>query len=101
MTDFNKEDLLKLMKLSKIECSEEEKSRFLSSLSRVVGYIDQLSELQTDGVPTCNHILESMSSILREDEITETLDRETFLANSPAHIGGMIRVPPIIKTTNS
>jgi aspartyl-tRNA(Asn)/glutamyl-tRNA(Gln) amidotransferase subunit C len=42
-----------------------------------------------------------MSSILREDEVTETLDRETFLANSPAHIGGMIRVPPIIKTTNS
>lgn len=101
MTHFNEQDLLKLMKLSKIDCSEAEKSRFLSSLSRVVGYIEQLSELNTEGVPPCNHILESMSSMMREDEIGQTLDRETFLANCPAHIGGMIRVPPIIKTTNS
>lgn len=101
MSHFNENDLQKLMKLSRIECSKEEKEKFYKSLSRVVSYMDQLSEVNTEGVSPCNHILETISNVTREDEVGEILPRETFLANAPSHVGGMVRVPPIIKTTNS
>jgi aspartyl-tRNA(Asn)/glutamyl-tRNA(Gln) amidotransferase subunit C len=38
---------------------------------------------------------------MREDKVGETLPRELFLANAPSHVGGLIRVPPVIKFTNS
>ncbi len=34
---------------------------------------------------------------MREDKTGDLLDRELFLANAPSHIGGMVRVPLIIK----
>lgn len=101
MTHFHEDDLNKLMKLSRIECTEEEKKNLYNSLSRVVSYIDQLQEVNTQGVAACNHVLEGMHNIMREDEVGSTLSRDVFLSNAPSHVGGMIRVPPIIKATNS
>ena len=101
MTHFDENDLIKLMKLSRIDCSAEGKERFFKALSRVVSYMDQMSEVETTGVAPCNHILETMTNVMREDEVGQTLSRDTFLSNSPSHVGGMIKVPTIIKTTNS
>lgn len=98
MSHFDENDLQKLMKLSRIECSNEEKEKFYKALSRVVTYMDQLSEVNTEGIAPCNHILETISNVTREDETGEVLPRETFLANAPSHVGGMVRVPPIVKS---
>ena len=38
-----------------------------------------------------------MANVTREDVVGELLNREAFLANAPSHVGGMIRVPPVIK----
>lgn len=99
MSHFDENDLNKLMKLCKIACSAEEKQRFYNSLSKVVSYMDQLSEVCTDGVKPCNHILETMHNVMRDDEPKNTLSREEFLSNAPSHVGGMIKVPTVIKTS--
>jgi len=101
MAHFDEKDLIKLMNLSRIECSQEEKEKFYTSLSRVVDYIETLSEVNTDGITPCNHILETVSNVTREDTIGDLLSREVFLANAPSHVGGMVKVPPIIKLTPS
>ncbi|HCJ83322.1 MAG TPA: Asp-tRNA(Asn)/Glu-tRNA(Gln) amidotransferase subunit GatC, partial [Parachlamydiales bacterium] len=49
------------------------------------------------GVAPCNHVLPQLKNVLREDRAQETLSREEFLKNAPQHIGGMIRVPPVIR----
>jgi aspartyl-tRNA(Asn)/glutamyl-tRNA(Gln) amidotransferase subunit C len=59
--------------------------------------MDLLKEVDTEDVPECNHVLEAIQNVMREDKTEETLNRQTFLANSPSHVGGMIRVPPVIK----
>ena len=56
-----------------------------------------MKEVDTKDVPVCNHVREEIESVMREDEPDQSLDRKTFLDNSPSHIGGMIRVPTIIK----
>ena len=101
MSHFDETDLNKLMKLSRIDCSEQEKQKLISSLSRVVSYINLLSEVDTEGVAPCNHILETLANVTREDEVGPTLSRETFLANAPSHVGGMVKVPTVIKTNPS
>lgn len=97
MAKLDKETIEQLTHLCRIDCTEEEQESLLNDLRKVLTYFEQLQEIDTENVQPCNHVLENMMNVMREDEIGECLDRETFLANAPSHIGGMIRVPPVIK----
>ena len=81
-----------------MDCSEEEEADIQESLSRILDYMAQLNEVPTEGVKTCRFVLRSMlKNVMREDEVKDILPREQFLANAPDQIGGMIRVPPVLK----
>ncbi|QVL56868.1 MAG: Asp-tRNA(Asn)/Glu-tRNA(Gln) amidotransferase subunit GatC [Simkaniaceae bacterium] len=97
MSDLDKETLIDLTKLCRINCSNEELKTLLSNLQSILGYIDQLKEVDTEDVPVCNHVSVEIETFMREDEVSESLDRDTFLKNSPSHVGGMVRVPTVIK----
>ena len=97
MSKLDEETIKQLTRLCRIDCTEDEQKALLEDLKKILAYIEQLREIDTEQVPACNHILESMANVMREDEIGQTLNRDTFLANAPAHIGGMIKVPPVIK----
>ncbi len=99
MTQLRDDELSKLTKLCRIECSEEERIKLASNISKILSYIDLLQEVETKEVPPCVHITEHLSTITREDKIETTLSREEFFSNAPSHIGGMIRVPPIINSS--
>jgi len=96
MSHLNHDSIKKLTELSRIDCSEEEREALLKDLKKILAYVDQLQELETDGVEPCNHLLEDVANVMRDDVVGETLPRKVFLENSPAHTGGMIRVPPVI-----
>ncbi len=100
MAEFDEAELDKLAKLCRIECTEQEKKTLHTQISGVLEYSQQLNEVDTEGVEPCYRVLEALTSVMREDEVGELLSREAFLANAPAHVGGMIRVPPIIKFNN-
>lgn len=100
MTQINEEEISKLTKLCRIECTEEEKVSLVANISKILSHIVLLQEVDTKDVPPCAHVMEQLSNVMREDVIGPTLPREEFLSNAPAHIGGMIRVPPIIKSSN-
>lgn len=94
---MNETEIEKLARLARIECSEEEKKKLSESLSRIVSYVELLDEVDTEGVLPCNHILEEHVNVFRIDAVGALLSREAFLANAPAQIGGMIKVPPVMK----
>ena len=94
---MNEDDFIKLTKLCRLSCSEDEKVDFLKSLDNILKYIETLSSVNTDGVPPCNTVLETLSNVMRDDTPGEVLSREEFLSNAPAHTGGMVRVPPVMK----
>ncbi len=100
MEEFDEKELDKLAHLCRIECTEEEKKQLHQKLARILKYVEQLSEIPTEGVEPCYTVLETLTNVMREDEVGETLSRDLFLANAPSHVGGMIRVPPVIKFTN-
>ena len=97
MSNLNKETIQQLTRLCRIDCTEEEQISLLENLKKMVAYIEQLQEVDTEDVPPCNHVLEGMANVMREDVVGEVLDRELVLANAPSHIANMFRVPTVIK----
>lgn len=91
-SEFNK-----LSRLCRISCTEEEKKNLSKSIEDVLSYVEQLQEIDTEGVPPCLTVLETLTNEMREDIPEEPLSRDLFLANAPSHVGGMIRVPPVFK----
>ncbi len=101
MTELNQETLKYLERLCRIRCTPEEESAILRDLDNVLEYVKKLQELDTDNIPPCKHVLEDIFHYLRDDEIGDVTTREEFLNNAPDKIGGMIRVPPIIRKNES
>lgn len=99
MPQLTKESIKNLVKLSRIQCSEEEQEALLGDLQKVLDLFEQLQEIDTENVAPCNQVLEGMANVMREDTVSGVMPREIFLSNAPSQIGGMIRVPPVIKTS--
>lgn len=98
MDSFDNRTLDNLKKLCRIDCTPEEDQDILNSLNRILTYVQQLDEIDTKGVVPCNYVLQAMlKNLMREDVVKDLLPREQFLNNAPEQIGGMIRVPPIMK----
>jgi aspartyl-tRNA(Asn)/glutamyl-tRNA(Gln) amidotransferase subunit C len=92
---IDKETIANLSRLTRIHCTEEEKKDLEINLKKIIKHADQLKEVDTDGVEPCNNVLFGVTCPLREDESKNSLSNEKFLKNSPDHVGGMIRVPPV------
>ncbi|MBN1915290.1 MAG: Asp-tRNA(Asn)/Glu-tRNA(Gln) amidotransferase subunit GatC [Parachlamydiales bacterium] len=96
--EFDKKSLKNLERLCRIKCSEEEAPDLLQNLQKILSYVEQLNEVNTDNVSECYHILEDVpTTSSREDVVGTHLSRDVFLANAPEHIGGMIKVPTVIQ----
>lgn len=99
MSKLDKQTIKNLSKLCRIDCTEEEQEALLKDLESILNYFEQLKEIDTQHVPPCNHVLNDIANVMRDDVVGEVLPREVFLANAPSQVGGMIKVPPIIKKT--
>lgn len=95
--EFTRENLNHLKSLCRIQCGEEEDAVLLDKLNSSIRQIDEMLDVNTDGVEECCHVIEGIVSPLRDDEVKETLKRDDLLKNTPEQIGGMVRVPPVMK----
>ena len=97
MGQFKEEDLKRLAKLCRIECTDEELKNLTQDLTKILAYVELLQEVDTADLVPYSHMAEQAFFSLREDVDKSSLPREVFLSNAPDHVGGMIRVPPVIK----
>ena len=72
--------------LAKLALSDEEKEQAKKD------YIDQLGELDTEGVEPMSHIFDTCN-VFREDVVTNGDDSENMLKNAPQEKDGMYLVP--------
>jgi|SaaInlStandDraft_3_1057020.scaffolds.fasta_scaffold195157_1 aspartyl-tRNA(Asn)/glutamyl-tRNA(Gln) amidotransferase subunit C len=89
-----------LCQLCRIRLTPEERQQMLHELQKILTHVDQLQEVNTDNVKPCDHVMDNMVNVSREDNTNNTLSRETFLDNVPEHTGGMVRVPSILSKSN-
>jgi aspartyl-tRNA(Asn)/glutamyl-tRNA(Gln) amidotransferase subunit C len=89
------EDVQKVALLSRLRLSGPELDRFTIQLNRIVGYVEQLQELDTEGVEPMAHPL-VIENVFREDEVRDSLDRDVALQNAPKQRNGFYLVPPVL-----
>ncbi len=89
-------DLDRLCVLARLSLEEEEKARLGPQLERIIGYVEQLSAVDVDGVEPMAHAI-PLENVLREDEAIDLPDRNEFLRNAPSSRSGQVVVPPVIE----
>ena len=82
--------------LAKLELSEEEKKKAKSDMNEMVGFFDQLNELDTSQIEPMSHIF-PLQNVFREDVITNADEREQILRNAPEQKDNMFVVPKTIE----
>ena len=85
----------KVAKLARLELSNAEVEEFTGQLSAILGYVEKMNELDTNGVEPLAHCL-PISNVLREDCVRESLGTEKALANAPQRDGEFFKVPKIL-----
>jgi aspartyl-tRNA(Asn)/glutamyl-tRNA(Gln) amidotransferase subunit C len=89
------EDVKKVAVLARLEFSEAEIAVFTEQLGNIVAFVEQLSQVPTDGIEPMAHPLDG-HSVLRDDELSTGLSREAALSNSPNHDETFFLVPPVM-----
>ena len=82
--------------LAHLKLDDAQKRQAADDLARMIGYVDKLSELDTDGVEPMSHAF-PVTNIFREDEVRESMEREQVLANAPAVKDGCFLVPKTVE----
>ena len=79
---ISQQDVAKVALLARLQLTDAELATMTNELAQIVGYVDQLAEVDTDGVEPMAHAIE-MTNVFRADSVTASLPRDEALANAP------------------
>ena len=61
---LSRDEVLKVSLLARLELSEAELEKMTAQLAQIVGYVDQLSQLDTEGVEPMAHAAPVLSALI-------------------------------------
>ncbi len=86
----------KIAHLARLGLNEDDLPRTTETLNNILGLIDRMQAVDTNGVEPLAHPLETTQR-LRRDEVTETSQRDAYQAIAPAVEDGLYLVPRVIE----
>ena len=93
---LDKDQVQHIAVLSRLKITDQEFDQTVEKLSRIVDFVDQLSQANTENVVPMAHPLNE-SQRLREDVVTEPNDREHVQENAASVEDGLYLVPKVIE----
>jgi aspartyl-tRNA(Asn)/glutamyl-tRNA(Gln) amidotransferase subunit C len=90
------EQVRHIAKLARIAMSDDEIERLAPELNNILGWVEQLGEVNTDGVEPLATVIDQKLR-LRDDVVTEGNIRDEILANAPEAQHGFFAVPKVIE----
>ncbi len=90
------EDVAKVALLARLRLAPGELDLFTGQLNAIVGFVEQLGELDTSGVEPLAHGVE-VRNVFREDVRGPALSREDALANAPKRSLDSFLVPVVLE----
>lgn len=82
--------------LARLQLSREELERLSTQLSRILTSMEELSVVDTAGIPGTTSVVAGDANVLREDEVQPSLSQGHALCNAPEAVDGLFQVPQII-----
>jgi len=92
----NTEQVRHIAKLARIAMSDAEVEAMVPELNNILGWVEQLGEVDTDGVEPLTAVIDQKLR-LRDDAVTNGNIRDAVLANAPAAEHGFFAVPKVIE----
>ena len=93
---MERQELLRLAKLSRLSFTEAELTAIGEHLDNVIETFKGLESVDIESVPPTAHILDAVN-VLREDEAKPPMDRDLLLKNAPDTDGEAYIVPQVLE----
>ena len=82
--------------LAKLALTDEEREKSRQEMEKILGYVDKLNELDTEGVEPLISLF-PVENVFREDKIEKSFDRDEILKNAPQKQRGCVVVPQTVE----
>ena len=82
--------------LARIRVPDEDLDRLAGELSNIIGWVEQLAEVDTEGVEPMTSVAE-MTLPRREDVVSDGNCPEKVIANAPDPVGTFYAVPKVVE----
>jgi aspartyl-tRNA(Asn)/glutamyl-tRNA(Gln) amidotransferase subunit C len=89
---LDRDQVLHVARLARLELGEEEVARMAEELSKVLDHIEKIRELDLEGVAPTSHVIDVVNA-LRADDPTPSLPRDVILAAAPEPLHDGFGVP--------
>ena len=92
---ISKDQVQHVALLARLKLTEAEVNQYTEQMNSILDYAAMLNEIDThDVVPTAHAV--QLYNVLREDEVSPSMDQEKVLKNAPEAEDGFFRVPRIV-----
>ncbi|MFZ2948353.1 MAG: Asp-tRNA(Asn)/Glu-tRNA(Gln) amidotransferase subunit GatC [Desulfuromonadaceae bacterium] len=89
-------DVEHVARLARLALTPGEKELFAGQMDAILGYVEKLKGLDTDGIVPTSHAV-PMENAFREDIVQPSLGLNKALANAPESTGTFFTVPKVIE----
>jgi len=93
-------DVKRIAHLARLELADADAEHTLVQLNDFFGLVEQMQAVDTAGIAPLAHPIEQIEDValrLRDDAVTETVEREAFQRPAPAVQDGLYLVPKVIE----
>ena len=84
-----------IAELARLALTPDELALYQDQLSHILEYFERLQELDTEAIEPTASVL-PLHTVMREDVVQLSFEREDILANAPAIDGGCFLVPRVL-----
>jgi len=96
MSRISREEVARIAHLARLSLSEDEAGAMAADLDTILGYVQKLQTLDTEGVEPTSHVL-PVATPFRPDEPRPSLPPDAAVRNAPESQGTAFLVPPVIE----
>ena len=93
---IDKATVAKIATLARIKIPEEDQEALAGELSNILGWIEQLGEVDTDGVAPMASAVDAVLP-MRADKVSDGDRQADVTANAPAPADGFFTVPKVVE----
>ncbi len=93
----DKSTVVRIAQLARIRVPEADLDVLAGELDQIIGWVEQLNEVDTEGVTPMASTADAAGLRWREDKVTDGGQPDKVLANAPATQDGFFVVPKVIE----
>jgi len=96
MMELIREDVLHIARLARLGLTEDEVEKFREQLSHLLESFEVLQQVETTDVPPTAQSID-LQTVVRDDEVSESLPPDQVLANAPQKEGEFFRIKAVLE----